>query len=321
MKNRLFSFFWSFFFILAKNLIFLPSLFKKALKKRIITINNIINQLKIFTMKKLALALVCLFSVAFFASCDPEEEPIIENPEPTIALMTGDNFLYNGQVIELNTEYVFGVRVESNAETNVALSKLVVTYESDLLDPVERIIDLTGMTEYEYIDTLYYVADKGIIGDITYSAVVTDADGKTNSASIKVDVNMEDELEVTPFEWKRENGHDGTGLEEFGLQWTTNVHGKFLAVIEPITGEKVTMYSVPAEKWDEVVTETDKAALFSDGGVAEVIQDYRGISVDSTQEYDVVIATLYKEEYHLIHITKCTVEQRYYVFTITGEAK
>ena len=40
-------------------------------------------------MKKLALALVCLVSVAFFASCDPT----VEHPEPTIALLTGEGYI------------------------------------------------------------------------------------------------------------------------------------------------------------------------------------------------------------------------------------
>ena len=53
-------------------------------------------------MKKLALALVCLVSVAFFASCDPE----ITNPEPTIAVITGENYVYDGQTIDVNTDYL-----------------------------------------------------------------------------------------------------------------------------------------------------------------------------------------------------------------------
>ena len=268
-------------------------------------------------MKKLALALVCLFSVAFFASCDPEE-PIIENPEPTIALMTGDDFVYNGQVIELDTEYLFGVRVESNAQTQQALSKLVVTYSSELFaEDYVQTIDLTGLTEYDFIDTLYYVISKGeIIGDITYSAVVTDAAGKTNSVSVKVDVNMEDELEATPFEWRRDNGADGTGLAEFGLKWTYNVNGKSHAVIEPLENAILAVFT--PEDWENVTTETQKAALFTEAfGVAE----YKEISTTASSDYDLVIGTIYNEEAHLIHITHCSVYERGWHFVVTGEAK
>ena len=64
-------------------------------------------------MKKLALALVCFVSVAFFASCT---EPVA-NPEPSIAVMTGDNYIYDGQTIDLYQEYNLGFRVASNSQT------------------------------------------------------------------------------------------------------------------------------------------------------------------------------------------------------------
>ena len=266
-------------------------------------------------MKKLALALVCLMGVAFLSSCDP----VVENPEPSIAIIAEEGYLYDGQVIEMGVSYPFGFFATSNVQTGKELAKLVITCNGDVIcDSV-----ISGST-FTYRDEIYFTDEEDsreIVGSAEFIATVTDAAGQVKKASFKVDVNKEDNLVVTPIEWIRANGADGTGLAEFGLQWTKNVSSRFLAVIEPIPGEKVTMYSVPAEKWDEVVTATDKAALFSDGGVATVIDDYRGINVDYTQEYDVVIATLYQNEYHLIHLTKCTVEQRYYVFTITGEAK
>lgn len=274
-------------------------------------------------MKKLALALVCLVSVAFFASCDPEN--VIENPEPSIAVLGGEgyeNYLADGDVIDLNVEYPYGFRVASNAETQEELARLVILITGEKMQETVLCDSVISGTEFVFSGNIVIEPEeREIIGSAEIIATVTDAAGKTNKASIKLDLNEDDSLETTTFEWIRANGADGTGLAEFGLQWTRNVSSRFDAVIEPITNERVTMYSVPAEKWDEVVTATDKAALFSDGGVAEVIQDYRGISVDATHDYDVVIATLYNEEYHLIHITKCIVEERYYVFTITGEAK
>lgn len=265
-------------------------------------------------MKKLALALVCLFSVAFFASCDPED---IENPEPTIAILAEEGYLVDGSVIDMNVEYPYGFVAASNPLTMKNLTRLVVVCgETTLCDTA-----ISG-TEFTYRGSIYFTnEDSRDLYDAEIIATVYDEAGKTNSASLKLQIDEESELEASPFQWIRANGADGTGLADFGLQWTKNVSSRFAAVIEPIPGERVTMYSVPAEKWDEVTTESQLEALFSDGGVAEVIQDYRGISVDATQEYDVVLATLYNGVYYLLHITKCTVEQRYYVFTIDGEWK
>ena len=69
-------------------------------------------------MKKLALALVCLVSVAFFASCN---EPVA-NPEPSIAVMTGENYIFDGQTIDLYKDYNLGFRVASNSQTQKELA-------------------------------------------------------------------------------------------------------------------------------------------------------------------------------------------------------
>ena len=261
------------------------------------------------------MALVCLFSVAFFASCDPE---VIENPEPSIDVLVGEGYLYDGQVIEMYEVYSYAFGAASNPLTMKELTNLrIVCGETILCDTN------INCTDFSFEGQIYFddQEEREIVGEAEIIATVTDAAGKTNSAKISISVNKEDNLITTPFEWVRANGSAATGLDEFGLQWSRNLKDRTNAVIEPIRGEDVVMYSIPAEKWDEVKTAADKAALFSDGGVAEVITDYRGVQMESTAEYDDVIASFYKGEYYLLHITKCTVEQRYYVFTIEGEVK
>lgn len=260
------------------------------------------------------MALVCLVSVAFFASCDPK--PVIEHPEPAISVLETEGFIQNGDVLELNTVYNFGFRCTSNAETQADLARLVITVDDGIwCDSV-----ISG-TEFVYSDELIWELpeEKEIIGSSEIIATVTDVDGKTNKAIIKVDINQEDNLVSTPFTWVRANGADGVGLDEVGLKWTRNVDREVFAVIEPVDG--ATLYSIPSEKWDEVTTEAELAALFSDGGVATAIKDYRGVSCAASHTYDDVIATYYEGYYYLIHITKCTVEQRAWVFTIEGEWK
>ena len=277
-------------------------------------------------MKKLALALVCLFSVAFFASCDPDE-PIIEHPEPLIAIINSPGYITGTidapQLIEFDiddTDYHYGFHVESNPETKKALATLEVNYVQVFEGETytyDSIIDLSGLTSYDFDEAIYADDAKEIFYECTITATVKDVDGLTNTANISFKMNAEIYLEPTAFTWVRVGGTPGEGLAELGLKWEKNQKDVY-AVIEPVEG--ATLYSVPAEKWNEITTEAELAALFSDGGAAP-IKDYRGVSCTVPATYDDVIATYYEGFYYLIHITKGTIDQRTYVFTIEGEWK
>lgn len=269
-------------------------------------------------MKKLVLALVCLVSVAFFASCDPD--PVVTNPEPSIAILETDGYIQNGDVIDLDVDFLYGFRCASNAETQEELSRLVIICQSEAFESDFLLCDtaISG-TEFVYEGSLYIEA-KEIIGEAEIIATVTDAAGKFNKASIKFSINYDDSLEAVPFAWKREGSNPGEGLAELGLKWVKNVDAKeAFAVIEPV--EDAILYSVPSEKWDEITTEEELDALFSDGGAASPIKDYRGVSAWSSHTYDDVIATWYDGYYYLIHITKATVTNKGTNIVIEGEWK
>lgn len=267
-------------------------------------------------MKKLFMALVCLVSVAFFASCDPD--PVITNPEPAISVLETEGYIQNGDVIDLDVDFLYGFRCASNAETQEELARLVIICSSEAFESDVLLCDtaISG-TEFVYEGSLYIEA-KEIIGEAEIIATVTDAAGKFNKASIKFSINYDDSLVAVPFQWVRANGADGTGLAELGLKWEKNLKDVY-AVIEPVEG--AVLYSVPAEKWDEITTEAELDALFSDGGAAEAIKDYRGVSCTASHTYNDVIATWYEGYYYLIHVTKCTVAERGWYFTIEGEWK
>lgn len=261
-------------------------------------------------MKKLALAIVCLMGIAFFTSCDPVNP--VENPEPTITIMATEGYLQNGQVIDLGVEYPYGFIAASNPETMKELSHMTVTCgETVICDTT-----ITG-TEFKFEGTIYFEDTKDtIIGHAEIIAVVKDVAGESNTATIKVDINKVETLEATPFEWRRDNGADGVGLAEFGLQWTKNVTEKTVAKIEPLNGATLTVFT--PEDWTNTTTAAQKAALFTEVlGVSE----YKEVSTTASNTYDLVIGTIYNGETHLIHITKCEVYERGWHFVITGDAK
>ena len=275
-------------------------------------------------MKKLALALVCFASVAFFASCQQE----ITNPEPTVSVITDEGFVKNGDVIDVEQTIVYGFQMASNSQTKKELKQLSVATYFINLEGVEElqeeeIVSLAGKTEYRYVDTVYYeVTTRDVMGSIKTVATVTDVDGKINTATLTLSLNEPAHpLMARTFTWNRHGGDDGTGLAEFGLKWERNLSKAIYAIIEPVEG--ATLYRFDPTVWDATTTDVEKAALFSEATPADP-QQWKEFNVAgaTTQNFDVVLGTVYNGEYHLMHITKGT----YYSFkgtdaTIEGEAK
>lgn len=266
-------------------------------------------------MKKLALALLCLVSVAFFASCDPK----VENPEPAITVATNDGYLADGDVVEVGENYVFGFNVASNAETAEELTSLVITVDDAPFETVE----LSG-DAYNYSGEISWSVDRQIIGQSVIKAVVTDADNKTNTATITVDVNFEEPLVETPFEWFRQ-GNTQTGLAEFGLKWEANLKEETHAQIKPLDGVK--MYILTTNDWTNTNNVKEKNILFNqlvEGGTP-VASVYNNVSTSVGGTYDDVIGTVMPNgELHLINVTKCVIGEfapTGYPITISGNAK
>ena len=274
-------------------------------------------------MKKLALALVCFASVAFFASCQKE----ITNPEPTVSVITDEGFVKNGDVIDVEQTIVYGFQMASNSQTKKELKQLSVATYFINLEGVEElqeeeIVSLVGKTEYRYVDTVYYeVTTRDVIGSIKTVATVTDVDGKINTATLTLSLNEPAEpLEEADFTWFRHGSNDATGLEEFGLEWTGNGKEVF-AIIKPVEG--ATLYAFDPDTWNEVTTDVEKVAAFTEG-IHGILSDFRGVSAWNTKDYNFVIGTLYEGEYHLIHITHGQVDNNGSAgtdITITGKAK
>lgn len=266
-------------------------------------------------MKKLALALVCLMGVAFFTSCD--KTPVVENPEPSIVVLAQDGYLADGSVIDLGTEYPYGFRAASNPDTQKELYKLVVTCTVD--ENTTYLCDsLIAGTEFTYESSILFEASREIIGEAEITATVTDNDGKTASASFKININKEDNLVATAFTWNRHGGQNATGLEPFGLKWEKNAKEVF-AVIEPLEGALLYRFD-NTKVWEDTQTETQLAALFSE---ATAIDNFKEVSCEAEdKDYDVVLGTTYQGVNYLIHVTHSHV----FTFkgtdvTITGEFK
>ena len=272
-------------------------------------------------MKKLALALVCLVSVAFFASC----QKTIEHPEPMIAVSAGDNFITGTvdqpTVIDYDDEnainLMYGFHVESNAETKKELKSLKITWDyGEEYDVEEEIIDLTGKTSYDYSEYLFE-QDRDIITlmEGTIKAVVTDVDDQTNSATIAFKIQYEEvELETYDLTWVRDGANVEAATEAqmaaLGLKWAGSYKDDVFATIEPLNDD-VIMYLCDGDDFDDIVYWSDVNAYFSNLAETVVpIQKYRNISAFATHDYNDMLAIVYGDELNLIRINHAEVQSQ-----------
>lgn len=275
------------------------------------------------TMKKLALALVCLMGVAFFASCDPEN--VVENPEPSIAVIAEEGYLTDGQVIEMFEIYSYGFKVASNPDTQKELAKLVVKCNDEIIcDSV-----ISG-TEFEYRDEISVEpAEREIVGSVEITATVTDAAGKVNTATIKVDVNQEEPLVVSTIEWVKW-GHSVEDLSAYGLVMHPNNY-KDVVYVHIIPAEGCTLYVVENDEdgfFEAIETASNLAGYFmmlaEDPNVSPCL-DYNHINCTAGARYNDLLVTKDAEgNFHIIHITGtdvAVVSPNGTKITIHGEAK
>ncbi|GEM_PF-3576934 len=125
--------------------------------------------------------------------------------------------------------------------------------------------------------------------------------------------------EPEDFEWKRVGASAGTGLETFGLTWTSNTSAA--AIIK--TDDKTKMVKLTAADWSNIETKEQLKEAVDKG---TDIDQYSGVSAtEASKTYDDVLAVNVKGEgvYYLIHITNSTVDSDTSGTTITikGESK
>ena len=220
-------------------------------------------------MKKLALALVCLVSVAFFASCDPEGQP-------SIAVLQEEGYVESGTTVNVNEEINFGFVCASSPMTLKDLSTLVVNVENfdvegTSLNSMEYARkDLTGMTEYTYKDVITYNLSKDeIVGTSVITATVTDIDGQAATATITLNINQPElPLFVKPIEWIRKGANvlSAEEMATYGLQWTGTYKAPF-ATIKPIDRDIVIK---AAKECGAIVTAEEHSVI---GGLGSVVCD------------------------------------------------
>ena len=162
---------------------------------------------------------------------------------------------------------------------------------------------------------------KGIIGEKTITAVVTDLDGNSNEALINVSINLNSHpLVANAMEWTIQNGYTN-GFDEQGLYLAGIFNG--CAQIMPLEG--VSLFVFDSGDWGDIYTDADKILYFMNAIHDCIPQSvYNIISVEETSVYDELIGTIAPDgSCQLIHITRCSVSsgEGSNFISIVGETK
>ena len=281
-------------------------------------------------MKKLALALVCFASVAFFASCQPE------NPEPTIAVMSGENYVTgtveNPTIIDINDpdaiNLKYGFHVESNAQTKKELASLKLSVEeiySEGTFTYDTTIDLTGKTSFDFSDFIFDQEERNIIAEATIKAVVTDVNNQTNTATIAMKLDQTAvELVEEDITWVK-TGHEVQDLSDYGLIWKPlNFKSPFTHIV-PAEGCTLFLVENGDEDYANIVTDVDLASYYTNlTEISSPIEDYNKIDCNNSANYhDLLIVMDANDELHAININRAeiTTPSAGTRITITGKAK
>ena len=256
-------------------------------------------------MKKLALALMCLVSIAFFASCNQEGQP-------SIHAYIEEGYVTDGEVVYMGEEIDFGFVVASSPITNSTLSSLVVKVDDEEWDN----IDLTGKTEYTYTSAIEFTYKREIIGDCVITALVTDAMGQIATCTMTLHIDGETPIDDEPlvartFDWSR-RGLVLESAEEMaavGLDWPGNYRDEAFVTIKPLAG--CSMYIIEdGNEFDDIKTVGEKEILFTELiETATPATQYKEISAYHDGTYNTMLAVIDDEgETHLVRFNRATAE-------------
>ncbi len=272
-------------------------------------------------MKKLFMALVCLVSVAFFASCT-------KDGNPTISLIQDEGYTYE-QLTEVGAgqDVQIGFVAAASTVTQKALTSFVMyveyaaTEDAQVAEEVFRIdpIAIDNQNAYDYTTKINF----SDMGYYTVFGEITDAAGATATASLKLVVTKDNTLLVAnSYKWIRRGAVNQSDEEmgKAGLKWTGS-YKEIFATWEPAEGYK--LYRFDNADWAQILTVADKDALLNQTAEMTSIDKFRDITTNNSADYNVVLGTVKDGVLNLIHVERADIETGAYgtQITVSGEIK
>jgi hypothetical protein len=244
------------------------------------------------------MGLLLLTGAMVFTSCNKDDDDPVDI-NPNLAFMGGADYTSSDATFIVGEAFKVGVNASENANSGKKLVSFVVVRTFNNV-PTTVLDSSFSSATFTWEDNLLANAE---VGTERWTFTVTDKDGVASQLAfvITTEAGTTDLGAAEAFVWQRVGAAAGTGLDGFGLKWTSN--GKeVMAQIKKDMAEK--FVQLDAAAWTTLVTVEDLAAAVEAGTDMAV---FTGISAEASKTYDYVLATKYNGEYFLIHITDATV--------------
>ncbi len=253
---------------------------------------------------------------------------------PSITVLKGESFVHEGDAVDLDTVVLYGFYMNSNIETGKELKTLVISITN--CDREEKIIDLTGLTEYTFTNQISFtITAKDIIGEVNITATVTDIGGNSASTSINFFINDNAKpLIGHDFIWVKQGSNvlSAEEMEAYGLRWGATYKDVYVT-IERLPG--AILYVCNGDDFIYIETDRDMVNYFANlRNTTQPVDYYRNISATLNDDYYDPWDDCYKREYndmlavidpggdlHVIHIQRSRISNFGYQFNIFGCAK
>jgi hypothetical protein len=253
------------------------------------------------------LAFVCASALVFFTSCDEiltteDDQPVITISAPaadTTSVAIGDTLDFS---------------LDLSSASGLASLQTTAGLGIDVIDGSKTF----NASLNETVTVSVVVNESATVGDVLEVNFTVANSSKQTTAKKLVKVLAKETVlsEAKGFEWKRVGGAAATGLEPFGLTWTSNTATN--AVIKKGADKFV---ELDAAQWTSLTNlEGLKAAI----DAATDMEKWEKVSSSSASKtYDYTLGTIKAGVYYLIHVTgsTVTVEAAGSTIVITGQYK
>ena len=242
------------------------------------------------------LPLLALAGLVLMSSC----EESLGDLSPALSLDGSANYVSSD--ITMSPDSVFQVSVigTENTESGTRLDQFMITRQVTGGGIAPEVDTMIGGSTFSKVFT---IQASDVETEEEFVFTLTDRDGESTTRSFVV--TTEAPATTTPlgtaqaFTWERDGGAAGTGLDTFGLSWTSNTGSSpnFSAVI---SNGATKMVELTAADWALTTVEDLAAAIDGESDVTSIDIPFPATAIDT------YIGVLHMGTYYILHVQEST---------------
>ena len=247
-------------------------------------------------------SLLLLAGAMIFSACKKDDEdPTPIDYTPILTFVGGAGYTSADATFTVGATFMVGVNGKENptSKKNLESFKVVRTFNNINT----TVFEFNGINDPNFYWSDTIVANAAA-GEERFTFTLTDKDGQMKELAFIITTEAATNPLSNPeaLVWQRVGGAAATGLNAFGLKWTKNAK-EVMCRIEKDSADK--FVKLASADWASFITVEELTAAVDAG---TDMNEYAGISAEVPHDdYDEVLATKFKGEYFLIHLTESTI--------------